>query len=119
MENSCNFKLGTNSFDDSKTTARKNTIWKPLAMNWFKLNFDGVAKGNPSLASIGGVIKDCKGNLVVRFTGGIGIHYSMTTESRALLKVIEIDVTLGIKNLHIEGDSKFVIESINHGWLFS
>lgn len=34
-----------------------------------------------------------------------------------MLKGINITATLGIKNLHIEGDSKIVIESINHGWL--
>lgn len=79
----------------------------------------GVAKGNPGLASIGGVIRDSQGNLVARYVGGIGVHSSMVAKSWALLKGANIVVTLGIKNLKIEGDSKTMIDSINLGHLLA
>lgn len=82
MVNSWNIKHVTNSFDNLKSLARKNTIWKPLGLGWFKLNFGGVAKGNPGIASIGSVIRDCKENLVVGFPRGIGIHYFRMTKSQ-------------------------------------
>lgn len=66
------------------------------------------------MASISGIIRDPKGNLVVGYTGGIGIQTSMTTKATMLFKGVKIVVNIGIKNLHIEGDSKAVIDSINH-----
>lgn len=92
--------MEANSFDNSKSLARRNTFWNPPGNGWFKLNFDGATKGNPGMANIGGIIRACKGNFVAGFVGGIGIQSSMTVESRVLLKGVELPVTLGIKNLH-------------------
>jgi ribonuclease HI len=50
-----------------------NTKWKPPLHGWHTLNFDGVAKGNPSPANIVGNIKDPYGRLVTGYVGGIGI----------------------------------------------
>lgn len=72
-----------------------------------------MTKGNPSIASIGGVIQDHKGKLVAGYAGGIGLHSSMIAEASALLKGLHIVVSLGIENLHIEGDSKSIIDAIN------
>lgn len=108
MDKSCKIELGVDSFDNFKSLARINTIWKPLIVDWFKMNFDSMPKGNPGLTSIGGVIRDYQGNLVDEYVGGIDIHSSMVEKSCTLLKGIEIVVTLGIKNLEIEGDSKNV-----------
>lgn len=71
MEKYWNIKLEINSFENFKSLARRNVVWNPPGVGWFKLNFDGVTKGNPGMASIGGVIRDCKGNFVVGFVGGI------------------------------------------------
>lgn len=43
----------------------------------------------------------------------------MTAKSRVLLKGVELVVTLGIKNLHIEGDSMTMIDLVNHGHFHS
>lgn len=77
-------------------------------------------KGKLGLASIGGIIRYPKGNLVVGYARDIRTQSSMTTKASVLFKGVKIVVNLSIKNLHIEGDSKFVIDSFNHnhwhGW---
>ena len=38
--------------------------WEPPPQAIFKLNFDGEAKGNPSLAGVGGAIRDSGGEIL-------------------------------------------------------
>lgn len=47
--------------------------WKYPQAGWLKINTDGASKGNPGLASSGGVIRDESGNWCVGFSLNIGI----------------------------------------------
>jgi len=84
------------------------------------MNFDGAAKGNPGRASICGIIRDPFGKMVVGFVGGIGVQSALVAEARALFMGLKIVVSLGIVNLHIEGDSKVVTDAVKKekfiGW---
>ena len=38
--------------------------WERPPQTIFKLNFDGAAKGNPSLAGMGGAMRDSRGEIL-------------------------------------------------------
>lgn len=46
-----------------------NAKWLPPPQSYYKLNTDGAVRNSNHQAGIGGVIRDCHGNLVVGFAG--------------------------------------------------
>lgn len=55
-------------------TALKLVLWHPPIFPWFKLNTDGLAKGNPGPAACGGVFRDDNGHYLCDFCQGLGIQ---------------------------------------------
>ena len=51
--------------------------WAKLEENWHKLNIDGSAVGNPSIAGGGGVVRDHNGQWVIGFARAINIASSV------------------------------------------
>ena len=51
----------------------KQIAWQRLVNGWFKLNTDGAARGNPGLATAGGVVRDEFGLWKGGFVLNIGI----------------------------------------------
>ena len=49
---------------------------KPLS-SVFKLNVDGAAKGNIGKATGGGIIRDCKGRMLISFCNLYGLTANM------------------------------------------
>jgi len=87
-----------------------------------KLNFDGATKAN-GCTSGGGVIRDEHGDLVAAYAGGLGKHSNNIVEAMALLWGLKVVISLGISHLHIQGDSKIILDAITGlstcGWKLS
>lgn len=76
------------------------------------LFFDGAAKGNPGLASAGGVIKNMEGRIDHIFTWGLGHNTSIQAEALALFQGLKQAKDLGIKEVIIIGDSQSIIKTM-------
>lgn len=98
------------SFDNSKLMVRHNTKWMPPQLGWSKLNFDVVAKGNLGLLEWGYIIRYFEATFIVGYAMDIGEQYSMTTKAMAMFGGIKIALSLGIKRLPVEGDTKNIID---------
>lgn len=82
----------------------------------FTAGFDGSAKPNPGLMTIGGWIKDPDGNIAFKFTEIHGHGTNNEAEYRALIKIFEEVKKRGIKKIHIKGDSALAINQVNGTW---
>lgn len=47
---------------DPNQNKRLKARWQIRPHGWFKVNFDGAAKGNPGPAGCGAILRDEKGN---------------------------------------------------------
>ena len=50
-----------------------NVAWISPPMDWFKFNFDRVAKRNPDMARCGGLCRDLNGKWILGFTFNLGM----------------------------------------------
>lgn len=79
-----------------------------------KVNFDGATKGNPGLASCGGVIRNFNGRIVFAMALPLGIqknHYAKVTIAYHGLKMAQIK---GYKKVWLEGDSLNIINNLKN-----
>ena len=81
-------------------------------MGCHTLFFDGASKGNPGMAGAGGVIFDPGGSKKEDFSWGLGRSTNNHAEWLALLKGLEIALTLGIRDLVVFRDSLLVISEV-------
>lgn len=65
-------------------------IWSPPLMEWLKGNIDGAAKGTPSLAACGGILRDSLANHIVSFSSFLGNEDSVFAEFFAIIMALEI-----------------------------
>lgn len=79
---------------------------------WFKINTDGVSKGNPGSAGCGGILRDDVGNWVQGFGYHIGHCSAYMAELWGIFRGLQIAWKLGIKKLIVESDSYSAIQSI-------
>jgi ribonuclease HI len=84
------------------------------SLNTCILSFDGASKGNPGEAGGGGVIRDHTGNLIARYAWGLGTESNNKAEALALWQGLTQAISLGIQNLTVIGDSRFLIQALNH-----
>ncbi|XP_059064730.1 uncharacterized protein LOC131856816 [Cryptomeria japonica] len=101
---------------------RKLASWKPPLLGKFKLNFDGASRGNPGLAGVGMVIVNHHTHIIHARCHAIGIQSNNFVEFKALSLGLELAISLGIKDLIIEGDYLVIIQSVlkrkSHCWQF-
>ena len=81
-------------------------------MGCHTLFFDGASKGNPGITGAGRVIFDPRGDKQKDFAWGLGRSTNNNAEWLALLKGLEIALTLGIRDLVVFGDSLLVIKEV-------
>lgn len=62
---------------------------------WYKLNFDGAARGNPSVADIGCIIKNNKGKWIAKKAMPIMSTSNNLAELEALEKGLQLCKELG------------------------
>jgi ribonuclease HI len=86
--------------------------WKPPSSGSLKLNFNGVAKGNPGRTGLGGVIRDNKGNIIWLYDGSLGNSTNNVVEFGSLETGLEILSWEGMTNSIVEGDFALVINIV-------
>ncbi|KAG8391622.1 hypothetical protein BUALT_Bualt01G0206500 [Buddleja alternifolia] len=80
--------------------------WEAPGRVFVKLNSDGASRGYPGSAGIGGVVRDEYGHFIAAFAGHIGIH---TAKLWAIREGLRLCVSLNVRNLIIESDSRFAL----------
>ncbi|GLJ11050.1 hypothetical protein SUGI_0141360 [Cryptomeria japonica] len=90
----------------------KEIRWKPPMGNFYKLNFDGAARGNPGISGISCVIRNQEGNILVAGYGRIPNGSNKIAEAKALLLGIKLAIKFKACNLIIEGDSQNILSSL-------
>ncbi|KAL3527993.1 hypothetical protein ACH5RR_012649 [Cinchona calisaya] len=80
--------------------------WKAPPIGYYKLNTDGVSRGNPGQIVGGGAIRDLGGNLVATFSSFYeGIHTNLYAKLMAALEGLQLWAGLHIYRLKLEMDS--------------
>lgn len=96
-----------------KSTLIKNNVtnigWKPPPPSFFKLNTDGSARGNPGMASVGGLLRDHRGAWVGSFSRAICFTNSMAAELWGLRDGLVLAKNLNIRKLLIEMMPKLLL----------
>lgn len=91
---------------------RNTNIWKPPPHGNFKLNFDGASCGNPRSVGVGMVIFYHHANVVQARCHAIGHKSNNFVEFNTLSLGLDMAISLGIKDLVIEGDSMVTIQCV-------
>jgi hypothetical protein len=86
-------------------------IWKKKVGRHL-LVFDGASKWNPGKAGGGGGLFDPKGNLIWKFSWGLGVETNNVAEALALWKGLNQASHLGITYLTVVGDSRLIIQVV-------
>lgn len=83
----------------------------------YSLYFDGASRGNPGLASYGGVIYDeTKTELITYCCKFDNPETNNYAEYYGVLRGMEIALENNIQELTVYGDSKLVIQQLNGLW---
>ncbi|KAF3453649.1 hypothetical protein FNV43_RR04090 [Rhamnella rubrinervis] len=97
--------------------------WKQPFMGFSKLNSDGSLMNPESkaagMAACGGVVRDRLGNIQIAFSkdlGNFGRRGTILAEAIGLKLGLEAAVTIGIKNLQVETDSRDIFNWIIQGF---
>jgi ribonuclease HI len=85
--------------------------WTPPPPGWFKLNFDGsVYNDGSSRSSIGGVIRDSTGRIIVSFAEKTEHSTVGIVEARALRRGLQLARELGLDRILAEGDDLVLVQ---------
>ncbi|XP_075473927.1 uncharacterized protein LOC142504980 [Primulina tabacum] len=76
----------------------------------FKLNVDGSSRGNPWESSVGGVVRDSAGQVVLSFSEFIGVGTNVRAELWAVWRGLLIYSDLGLFPLWVETDSQISLQ---------
>ena len=101
----CVGNIGEGDRDDNSLV-----IWETPPTNIFKLNFDGVSKGNTGPAGFGGAIRNSEGNMVGLCRGYIGENSNNVAELEGLLEGLDMASHHGWLPIILEGDSKIILQ---------
>lgn len=102
----------TNNVD--KIIARKEARWSPPPSNWFKISYDGASRGNPRKSGVGAVISDENSNIIKEVCKTLPIGTNNYAELEALSMGLDIAISLGIKDIIIEGDSMVTFQAVSN-----
>ena len=79
-------------------------------MDWYKANFDAAVFQDDGRASIGVIICDSQGLVMVSLSQNIQLsNLVVEVEAMAANRAIELSLELGFDKIIFEGDSKIVI----------
>jgi len=94
----------------SQINASKD-FWQPPPHGFLKFNIDGASKGNPGMASFGGVNRDEQGCTKDIFHSHLGTATNNMAELMALEKCLEIMIKSNLHNAIIEADFELIINA--------
>jgi ribonuclease HI len=78
----------------------------------YTLFFDGASRGNPGKAAAGAVLYGSDKTIVGEVSTYLGVKTNNQAEYIALVLGLQKAITLGIKNIHVYGDSLLVIKQM-------
>jgi ribonuclease HI len=78
----------------------------------FRANIDGGSRGNPGPAAYGVVIRDGRGEIVVRLKKYIGRNTNNVAEYFGLIAALDYAQTHGIRALRVESDSELLVKQM-------
>lgn len=79
--------------------------WVSPNKGWIKVNFDGTSRGNPGVFGARVVVRDACGNILALGAKRLVDGSNNDAECQAALEAILMDKKLGVKKIHLEGDS--------------
>lgn len=85
-------------------------------MSFHKGFFDGSAKPNPGIMTIGGLIKSPDNVVVERYSTELGHGTNNEAEYISFIKLVEFSLQRGIKKIELYGDSALVVNQVNRAW---
>lgn len=85
-------------------------------MSFYEGYFDGSAKPNPGIMTIGGFIKDPKSTTIHSYS--VELEYGTNNESEYLsfIRLLNDTIKLNIKKIKLYGDSALVVNQVNRKW---
>ncbi|XP_057863873.1 uncharacterized protein LOC131071919 [Cryptomeria japonica] len=89
--------------------------WTPPEKGWIKINFDGASRGNPGPSGVGVIARDDHGNILAIAAKRMVDGSNNVAECQAAMEAILMVGKLGVKKLHLEGDSQVVVNGIARG----
>lgn len=92
----------------SNKEARANYNWESPPLGWYKLNFDGAARGNPGIAGVGCIINNEESRWLENLASPLPSVSNNLAEFEALEKGLQLCHNLGLSKIVIEGDSQIV-----------
>ena len=84
---------------------RKSILWSLPPICLFKFNVDGAARGKPGLAGIGGVLRNCNGDVLFMFSKYVWVCDSNEAEVLVILESLRYFLRHYHGNLIVESDS--------------
>lgn len=103
---------GSFSNNTDKILAHQKARWLPPPHNCFKLNYDGASRGNPGNSSAGTIIIDENSKILKTVCKILPVGSNNYAEMEALSMGLEVAITLGIKEIIIEGDSMVTYQAL-------
>lgn len=95
----------------NNSTNQQRIRCKPPEASDVKLNFDGSVKKN-AIAAAGFIIRDTYGAPLISGAKKLGLNGVLQAEGLALFSGLQAAILAGHKRIHIEGDSKLLIDCI-------
>ncbi|CAA7032614.1 unnamed protein product [Microthlaspi erraticum] len=89
--------------------AERRTVWMRPQTNWVKVNTDGASRGNPGLATAGGVLRDERGHWRCGFALNIGICSAPLAELWGVYYGLWIAWEQRAQRVELEVDSEVVV----------
>lgn len=80
--------------------------------NYFIINTDGAARGNPGPAAIGVTIRNGDGRLLANISRAIGVTTNNQAEYRAIIAGLEKAVGLGARRVLVKSDSELAVKQL-------
>ncbi|KAG7579269.1 Ribonuclease H domain [Arabidopsis thaliana x Arabidopsis arenosa] len=99
----------------SRGRIERMVSWVKPAEGWVKLNTDGASKGNPGLASAGGILRKLDGSWIGGFAVNIGICSAPLAELWGVYYGLYIAWERKITRLELEVDSELVVGFLTTG----
>ena len=79
--------------------------------------FDGSAKPNPGIMTIGGFIRKNPGATVIHsYSEELGYGTNNAAEYFAFIRLLNDVIKLGIEKIRLYGDSALVVNQVNRKW---
>ncbi|KAL9860860.1 putative ribonuclease H domain, reverse transcriptase zinc-binding domain-containing protein [Arabidopsis thaliana] len=97
------------------TRVERQIGWVAPSTDWYKVNTDGASRGNPGLATAGGVIRDGAGNWCGGFALNIGRCSAPLAELWGVYYGLYLAWTKALTRVELEVDSELVVGFLKTG----